>query len=668
MTNKLIILVSVFLFQVIALPAQVKLPPFFSDNMVLQQQTNAPIWGKTEKNKNVKITTSWDNKTYNVTADINGEWKTTMTTPQAGGPYNITINDGKVLNLQNVMIGEVWICSGQSNMEMQVEGWGKITNYEQEKTKANYPDIRFLQVEKATSPVPMEDITVAGNSWQVCSPETVADFSAVGYFFGRDIHTSQNVPVGLINTSWGGTIIEAWTSGESLASMPDYKDEIVSVRKLPVSKEERENLFRRNVEIWKEKIAAIDKGFQGKEPVWASLDINDSGWEQMKVPGFMQEQGLKGFNGIVWFRKVIDIPAKWEGKELTVNLGAVDDNDFTYFNGVQIGHTEGWMENRSYKIPANLVKKGKAVISVRVMDTGGSGGIWGSPENIYVQRTSTDRQQLAGEWKYKVSLDMKDIPGMPVNLSGEPNVSSFLFNAMLNPLIPYAIKGAIWYQGEGNTGEAYQYRELMPLMITDWRKQWGYDFPFYMVQLASFMPQQTDPGESTWAELREAQTRTALTLGNTGMAVTIDIGDALDIHPKNKQDVGKRLALAARAQTYGEKIPYSGPMYHRYKIEGNKIRIHFLNTNEGLKTTNNEPVKGFTIAGADHKFYWADAVIDGNTIVVSSPHVDFPLAVRYAWADNPICNLYNGANLPASPFRTDDWQGITYGKKKSFNY
>lgn len=668
MTSKFIVFLSAFLIQAITLSAQVQLLPLFSDNMVLQQKSQAPIWGKSGANKAVKITTSWDNKTYNITADANGDWKTTMSTPQAGGPYKITIYDGKNVILQNVMIGEVWICSGQSNMEMQVEGWGKITNYEQEKAAANYSNIRFLQVEKATSPVPMDDITVAANGWQVCSPETVADFSAVGYFFGRDIHTSQNVPIGLINTSWGGTIIETWTSGESLTTMPDYKDEIVSVSKLPTTKEDREKFFLANVEIWKDKITQIDKGFEGKEPVWTSLDMNDGSWEQMKVPGLMQEQGLKGFNGIVWFRKVIDIPAKWEGKELTLNLGAVDDNDFTYFNGVQIGHTEGWMENRSYKIPAKLVKRGKAVVSVRVMDTGGSGGIWGSPENVYIQRTASDRQLLAGEWKYKVSLDIKDIPNMPVNLSGEPNVPTFLFNAMLKPLIPYDIKGAIWYQGESNAGEAYQYRELMPLMITDWRKQWGYDFPFYMVQLASFTQIQTQPVESTWAELREAQTRTAMTLANTGMAVAIDIGEELDIHPKNKQDVGKRLALAARAQTYGEKIPYSGPVYHRYKVEGNKIRIFFLNTDNGLKTKNNEPLKGFTIAGLDHKFYWADAVINGNTIVVSSPEVDFPVAVRYAWADYPICNLYNGADLPASPFRTDDWQGITYGKIKSFNY
>ena len=461
---------------------------------------------------------------------------------------------------------------------------------------------------------------------------------------------------------WGGTYIETWTSKEALATMPDMQKKLDVLKELPISSEDREKKFHSDVEDWKKEIEKIDKGFVDGRAIWTVTDFEDSAWKTMRVPGLMQEQGLKGFNGIVWFRKTIDIPAKWEGKELTLNVGVIDDNDFTYFNGVQVGHTEGWMSPRSYKIPKELVKSGKAVIAVRVMDTGGTGGINGSPESISLHRSQLDAIPLAGDWKYQISLNIKDIPQMPVNTANEPNIPGFLFNAMLNPLIPYSIKGAIWYQGEANTGQAYQYRELMPLMIKDWRDRWGYDFPFYMVQLASFTAQQTAPVDATWAELREAQTRT-LHLANTGMAVTIDIGDAFDIHPKNKQEVGRRLALAARAQTYGEKIPYSGPMYDTYQMEGNKIRIYFKHTDGRLKTANNEVIKGFTIAGVDHKFHWADAVIEGNTIVVSSPEVAFPIAVRYAWADNPICNLYNGANLPASPFRTDDWPGITFDNK-----
>ena len=661
--NKLFTFSLFWLLCATSVAAQVKLSPIFSDNMVLQQQTKAPVWGETKPYKKVEITTSWDQKKYTVQADPQGKWKTEVATPVAGGPYSITISDGKKVKLSNVMIGEVWVCSGQSNMEMQVEGWGKVMNYQQEKEEAeNYPNIRFLLVEKATSPQPINEIKAAENGWQVCTSKSVADFSAAGYFFGRDLHKYRNVPIGLIDTSWGGTYIETWTSREALATMPDMQKKLDVLNGLPITKEDREKKFHSDVENWKKDVAKIDKGFVNGEAVWAATGLEDSAWKTMKVPGLMQEQGLEGFNGIVWFRKTIDIPANWAGKELTLNVGVIDDNDFTYFNGVQVGHTEGWMAPRSYKIPKELVKVGKAVIAVRVMDTGGTGGINGSPESISLHRSETDAVQLAGDWKYQISLNIKDIPQMPVNTANEPNVPSFLFNAMLNPLIPFAIKGAIWYQGEANTGQAYQYRELMPLMIKDWRDRWGYDFPFYMVQLASFTAQQTAPVDATWAELREAQTQT-LHLGNTGMAVTIDIGDAFDIHPKNKQEVGRRLALAARAQTYGEKIPYSGPMYDTYQIEGNKIRIYFKHTDGGLKTKNNEIPKGFTIAGVDHKFHWADAVIDGNSIVVSSPEVAFPIAVRYAWADNPICNLYNGADLPASPFRTDDWQGITYGNK-----
>lgn len=562
--NKNFVISLFFLLGSATLSAQVKLLPIFSDNMVLQQQTQAPIWGESKPNKKVEITTSWDQKKYTIQADAQGKWSTKVATPVAGGPYNITISDGKKVKLSNVMIGEVWICSGQSNMEMQVEGWGKVKNYEQEKEEANnYPNIRFLLVENAMSPTPVENITVKENGWQVCTSKSVADFSAAGYFFGRDLNKYRNVPIGLIDTSWGGTIIETWTSNEALSTIPSMKKRLEALVGLPASQEGRKKKFEEDVETWKAEVERIDKGCVNGEAIWAAPDFNDAAWKSMKVPGLMQEQDLPGFSGLVWFRKTIDIPAGWAGKDLILNLGVIDDNDFTYFNGIQIGHTEGWMAPRSYKIPKELVKKGKAVIAVRVMDTGGTGGINGSPESISLHLSDTEAIQLAGNWKYQVSLDMREVAPMPVDMSWNPNSPTFLFNAMLNPLIPYAIKGAIWYQGESNAGEAFQYRDLMPLMITDWRNRWGYDFPFYMVQLASFTAKQTAPVESTWAELREAQTRT-LHLQNTGMAVAIDIGEEFDIHPKNKQEVGRRLALAARAQTYGEKIPYSGPIYKSY--------------------------------------------------------------------------------------------------------
>ncbi len=642
-----------------SMQAQVKMLPLFTDNMVLQQRTDAPIWGETSPGKTVEITTSWNKKTYTAKADSQGRWKTSVATPKAGGPYTVTISDGTPVKLNNVMIGEVWLCSGQSNMEMQVEGWGKVLNYEQEKAEANrYPDIRLLHIEKAIAPSPQDDIKATADGWQVCSGKTVADFSATAYFFGRDLNKYRNVPVGLIDTSWGGTIIETWTSRESLEGVPSMKKRLEQVATMPATEQERRAKYEAEIKLWEVNVNKADKGMAGEKPLWASPDFEDSAWQEMKVPAIVQDHGIQDSNGLLWYRRTVDIPASWAGKELTLDLGLIDDNDVTFFNGEQIGSTVGCFFSRSYKVPAELVKEGKAVIAVRVTDTGGLAGINGEEANTVLKLSDSDKISVAGNWKFNMSCHLRDLDPVPADLSNTPNCPTLLYNAMLRPLVPYAIKGAIWYQGEANADAAYEYRDLMPLMIADWRKQWGYDFPFYMVQLANFMAPQTAPEESAWAELREAQART-LHLDNTGMAVIIDIGEANDIHPKNKQEVGHRLALAARARTYGEKISYSGPMYEKYSIEDGKIRLYFSHTDKGLKTNDGGKLRGFTIAGVDHKFYWADAKIEGNTIVVSAPEVALPVAVRYAWANNPECNLYNGAGLPASPFRTDDWKGLT---------
>jgi sialate O-acetylesterase len=358
---------------------------------------------------------------------------------------------------------------------------------------------------------------------------------------------------------------------------------------------------------------------------------------------------------------VIDIPAAWKNKKLTLYLGEIDDNDITYFNGVEVGRTNGWDMKRTYTIPSNLVKEGKAVITVRVLDNTGGGGMYGVDPVIRLAGNSTGEIPLSGDWAYEIGYNATEVTPAPKSWN-DPNRPTVLFNAMLRPLIPFAIKGAIWYQGEANDTRAYQYRELLPLMIRDWRKQWDSDFPFYFVQLASFRDRQGQPVESAWAELREAQLQT-LHLEKTGMAVTIDIGDAKDIHPKNKQDVGKRLALLARAQLYGQTVACSGPVYDSYEMEGNTIRIYFRNADGGLLTKDQMKLKGFEIAGPDHQFKWATAVIQGNEVVVSCEGIEFPVAVRYGWSDHPDCNLYNQSGLPASPFRTDDWPGVTFGKK-----
>jgi sialate O-acetylesterase len=651
----LVLFISFFCFH--ALHAKVKLPSIFSNNMVLQQQSDVPFWGEATPNKTVKITASWNNKTYETVTDALGNWKTKVSTPVYGGPYTVEISDGSKIKLENVMIGEVWLCSGQSNMQMPLAGWGKVMNYEQEIAAANYPNIRLFEVERNTDTKPIQDLKAVDGGWVACSPKTVAEFSSVAYFFAKNIFDAKDIPIGLISTSWGGTICEAWTSGAALKTMPDFVAPVLAMEKSASQGIDMKKNFNQEMTVWKELVDKTDTGFSGGKAQWTSLNVDESSWKPMNIPGYIEAQGLAGFDGVIWMRKTIDIPADWENKVLSLNLDMIDDNDITYFNGVQIGHSEGYNVERKYSIPAKLVKAGKAVITVRLFDFGGNGGIYGEAKKI---KLSADREiSLAGSWLYKAGFGMNEVPPVPA-FWNEPNRPTVLFNAMLNPIIPFTIKGVLWYQGEANTSRAYQYRELFPLMIKDWRKRWNSDFPFYFVQLANYI--ETGDQASTWAELREAQLQT-LHLENTGMAVTIDIGDAIDIHPKNKQEVGRRLALIAQANLYDQKIPYSGPIYGSYRIEGNTIRIKFNHVNGGLRAKNGDSLKGFEIAGLDHQFHSAEGQIVGNDIVVSCKQVEHPVAVRYAWADNPICNLYNGANLPASPFRTDDWPGITIGNK-----
>lgn len=654
MRNLKLLAVALCLVFVGQLSAKVTLHPIFTDNMVLQQQAEVNIWGEAKPSKEVKIVTSWNNATYTVLSDADGKWKAKILTPKAGGPYTISVaDDKKPLVLDNVLIGEVWICSGQSNMEMKMGD--KVCNMEQElKDAEKYKNIRLLHVENRTSPVPMETVEIRHGGWQVCSAENVYDFSAAGYFFGKNLNDYLDIPIGLIETCWGGTYAESWTSEDALREMPYFHERLDGLKGIPASREGREELFRKQLDEWVLSIAKVDKGYADGKPVWAEASFDDSDWTTVQVPTYLQDQGMSSTAGYFWLRKTVDIPQSWAGKELKLKLGAIDDCDYTFFNGVPLGHTEGCFAGREYTVPSELVKAGKAAVAIRVLDTGGKGGIIGDPNQIAIVKSDTESILLSGDWKFNMTLGLGDAPEMPVNTATEPNYPAFLYNAMINPLVDFAIAGAIWYQGEANVARASQYGELLPLMINDWREKWGYNFPFYIAQLANFMNVQTEAEESEWAELREAQV-TALNLENTGLAVLIDVGEAADIHPKNKQDVGKRLALNALAQTYGLHIPYSGPMYDSYKIEGNHIRLSFNHTEGGLVAKGSEVLEGFYVAGADRVFHKADARIEGDTIVVSSEKVGFPVSVRYAWANNPVCNLYNGAGLPASPFRTDRW-------------
>ncbi|KOS05875.1 9-O-acetylesterase [Flavobacterium akiainvivens] len=634
--------------------AKVELPTFFTSNMVLQQKAGVPLWGHSNASQ-VTVTTSWDNKTQTVKTN-GGDFKVTVKTPSYGGPYTITFNDGDTVVLSNILIGEVWLCSGQSNMEMPLEGWGKVLNYQEEIKNANYPQIRLLQAEHIDKPLPVDNLVVQAGGWQVCSPATIPLFSSTAYFFACKIYKEKNIPIGLVHSSWGGTVVEAWTSAEALRTIHDF-DSVLDGMQNEQARAAQEQKYADDLKAWNSKVLAADKGYQNGKAVYADLAFDDSNWADIKVPSFFENQGFPDFDGVMWYRKSFELEAVNGNGHFEYYA---DDNDRLFVNGVEIGHTDGYSVLRIYTIPANVLKKGKNVIAIRVVDTGSGGGLYG-PENLHITIGRESRvRELAGNWKIAPGVSFADVEPAPYMPAGQ-NRPSALYNAMIHPLIGFKFAGAIWYQGESNADRAQQYQTLFPLMIKDWREKLGDSkLPFIFVQLASYKQAKAEPEASAWAELREAQAMT-LKLPNTGMIVATDIGDAEDIHPKNKQEVGERLARVALAKVYGTKIDYSGPVYKSFAKKGNTITVEF-DFKDGLKA-NGGTLKGFAVAGNDQVFYWADAKIEGGKVVVSSAKVANPVAVRYNWADNPDGNLVNASGLPAAPFRTDKWSGVTEGRK-----
>ncbi len=692
------------------------LHPLFTDDMVLQRGVADQIWGWTTPGNAVNV--RLNGQATRVIAGPDGKWVAHVGPFKAGGPYTLTVNGPQSVTLKNILIGDVWLCSGQSNMEF---GVGNLTNAKEEIAQSSHPNIRLFTVARAVSQTPL---ALPVGRWQVCGPKTITEgqwngFSAVAYFFGRGLEKDLHVPIGLIHTSWGGTPAEAWTSAEALAPLPDFAPIVTAMQQA----HQDPNGFSKIADAWYVK---HDPGSLAK--TWADVDLNTADWKPIEEPVSFQQSGipeLAGTNDIVWLRRAFDLPPAWAGKDLTLHLGPVDDRDTTYVNGKAIGGLNDYAAPRDYKVPAALLKPGRNVLAIRVLDTGTAndkGGLTGAAGALKIEAVGDPLPavSLAGPWLFKLGAPIPANDPAPVVPGGDQNAPTLLYNGMVNPLIPFGIKGVIWYQGESNAGRGRQYQALLPALIGDWRRRFGAsDFPFLVVQLANFDPSlasHTQPGESGWAEVREAQLLTAEHLPKVGLAVTADIGNPGDIHPANKQEVGRRLALAAEAIAYGKPVEYGGPLYQGMTVEGGRVRLKFTHLGGGLvakpldlgaalvksaaaaksdpapiqaartaeavgaakavkaaeaaSVTAKSPAKvdmkapektpapatekllGFAVAGADGAFVWADARVDGNTVVVSSPAMPQPTDVRYGWADSPVCNLYNKAGLPAPPFRT----------------
>ena len=644
--------------------------PLFTADMVLQREILAPIWGWSAPGDTVTVAVDGKSSGKNAVAGKDGKWITKIGPFTAGGPHTLTIEGTtKKAILKNVLFGDVWLCSGQSNMNWPVR---LSNNAEEEVKNANHPEIRSFTVSFFPSLVPMKLPPPA--RWEVCKPDFAKNFSGVGYFFAREINQTQKIPVGIIHSSVGATYGEVWISEQALRKyMPnDFKKELALRSERAGEDAEMFDYFKA-VEKW---TATVDPQ-SARLKYNADPDLKTDDWLDIAVPKAWQDAGLADFNGLVWFRHWIDVPKEWAGKELKLSLSIINETDITWLNGTLIGCKQIKGNARTYVIDGQLVKPGKNLLTLAILNKEGPGGFCSTPTNMALLPPNPGDKplRLAGIWKAKAGPPLKDIRvPFPTPKVGHYQSVPAMYNGMIAPLEPFAIKGALWYQGEANGPRWLQYRRLLPTLIADWRERFtsasplpaagegpgvSGNFPFLIVSLPNYNPLQKNPVEPGWAEIRESQWRTVRTVPNTGLAMTIDIGNANDIHPRNKQEVGRRLSLTARNLVYGEKdVIYSGPEFSKMEIvqpKGDRIRLHFKHVHGGLTIKpGDKKLTGFVIAGADKKFVWADAVIDKETIVVSSPEVIEPRHVRYGWAWNPIVNLYNKEGLPALTFRTDE--------------
>ncbi|MFI5162851.1 MAG: sialate O-acetylesterase [Sphingobacteriales bacterium] len=647
MRFKLSFLLGVVLLTTDLCSARVRLPQLISDGMVLQRDTKTNLWGWAAPGEKVRI--KFNSKKYAATTGADGKWKIALPAMKAGGPYIMDISGSNHIIIHDILFGDVWFCSGQSNMVLPMERVKE--KYPEEIATANYPDIRNFFVPTLADVTKIHDDLPPGK-WMPADPKNVLAFGAASYFFAKKLYEKYHVPIGIINSSVGGAPIEAWINAAGLKAFPQ------DVKRLAQFKDTAfMNQIARAAAVRKKEnskpVPITDKGLTGSK-TWYDTAYVAEGWHHFWLPGYWADQGVSNLNGVVWFRKEFNIPVSMARKSAKLFMGRIVDADQTYINGVFVGNITYQYPPRRYNIPTNLLTAGKNLIVVRITNNSGKGGF--VPDKPYYLTIDGQNIDLRGDWQYQVGQVFTSNP----NANNEAAFSAQkepagLYNTMVAPALLYTIKGILWCQGEANTGKPKEYEQLLPALIADWRDKWHEgNIPFIYAQLPNFMEVQYSPSESKWAELREAQLKT-LSVSNTAMVVTIDAGEWNDIHPLDKKDVGERLALGAEKIAYGDNnVVSSGPIYQSAKIDGNKIVITFNSIGSGLIAKDGGELKQFAIAGVDKKYVWANAKIEEDKVIVWSDEVSQPLFVRYAWANNPEgANLYNKEGLPASPFTTD---------------
>lgn len=632
-----------FLLTTNLLLADVRLPRFFSDGVVLQRNRPIPIWGWADAGEAIQV--QFMGKRYDTKAGLDGKWKLQLSEAAAGGPHVLICSGRNEVRIGNILIGDVWICSGQSNMEYELYRSGEL--YPKEIAGSANDRIRHFKVARNLSFSPSDDVG-SEKGWQSASPNTVPEFTAVGYFFAQQLYEKYGIPIGLVNCSYGGTPAEGWMHEDELKDLPVHYERAMKYKDtaLVASIVQRD---KKLTEDWNARILSMDQGTQQK---WESPSTDLAGWERISVPGYWQEQGLRNGGGaIVWYAKEIWLSDRHTGKDARLRLGHISMRDITYVNGKKVGSISNRYFPRNYELPAGLLKPGRNLIMVRVLNESGEGGF--IPGKTYRLETGDTVLSLEGDWKFKQAASIP--PLTRDQLTRMQDQPTSLYHGMLEPLIGMGIKGVIWYQGESNINRAKEYQIIFSRLITSWRRSWGQgDFPFLYCQLASNNPVRKDPYDSRLAELQEAQTKT-LSVPNTAMAVLHDVGEWNDVHPVNKLDVGKRLALAARRLAYGDdKVVHSGPLFSSVDAKGRRLVIRFTHIGSGLMAKGGGELKHFAVSADGKKFIWANARIKGDKVLVWSDAVAKPVAVRYAWADTPEgANLYNREGLPASSFRAE---------------